>query len=299
MESLIEGYLAAHLGRLKPSTFIDYRSTLRHHLARFPTLDQLNEGLEDYLSALAVAGKRRNNIASVARSFMTWARRRRLWTGEIMAFPRFRWRSLKIVPLSPKEVDLLMSYAPHPYRDFYHLSILTGLRTGEALGLRFEDFDLAAGVIRIRRALTVGKIVTTKSVSGDRDFPLLRPLREIFNRRYRGNEDASPWFFYSRRPGCVFSRSKLARVWKALLEAFQIAPRPLYSTRPTFASLAVASGEDPLWIAKVMGHSRPDQLFLRYSSYLEGVKPDGEKVSKLIMGGRTATFLKVVPGSLP
>jgi len=53
----------------------------------------------------------------------------------------------------------------------------------------------------------------------------------------------------------------------------------------TFASLAVAAGEDPLWIAKVMGHERPDQLLLRYASYLEGVKPDGEKFLKMVCGG--------------
>jgi integrase len=295
MESLITAYLAAYQGRLKPSTLVDYRSILRHHLANFANLDHLNEGLEAYLSGLSgLSGKRLNNILSVARSLMAFARRRRLWSGDPLFIPRWRWRSQKIAPLSPEEVQLLMAYAPHPYRDFFHLSLLTGMRTGEALGLKFEDFDFQKGVIEIRRALTVGEIVSTKTVSGDRDFPLLRPLREIFNRRARGNEHGSAWFFYSHRPGEVFSRWKLGKVWKALLSAFKIRPRPLYSTRHTFASLAVASGEDPLWIAQVMGHSRPDQLFLRYSSYLKGVKPDGEKLCKMVMGDGPATFLKVV-----
>jgi integrase len=187
-----------------------------------------------------------------------------------------------------------MTYAPHPYRDYFHLALLTGVRTGEALGLRFEDFDLGAEVIQIRRAITCGEIVTTKTASGERDLPLLRPLRELLHRRSRGNVEGSPWFFYSLREGRIMSRKALSRCWKGLLSAFEIEERPLYATRHTFASLAIASGEDPLWVAKVMGHSRPDQLFLKYSSFIEGVKKDGEKVSGLVMGG-AKSFLRALP----
>lgn len=120
-----------------------------------------------------------------------------------------------------------MTYAPHPYRDYFHFALLTGVRTGEALGLRFEDFDLAAGIISIRRALTVGEIVTTKTISGERELPLLRPLRELYHRRASANESGSPWFFYSVRAGRIISRKALARAWKGLLQAFEIGPRPL------------------------------------------------------------------------
>jgi len=72
---------------------------------------------------------------------------------------------------------------------------------------------------------------------------------------------------------------------------FLIRTPKLAKTEP-FASLAVAAGEDPLWIAEVMGHQRPDQLFLKYASYLKGVKEDGEKLLELV-GGKT--YLRAVP----
>jgi integrase len=294
MIDLIEQYLRTYKGRLKPSTFLDYRSILRHHLSHFEDLEALNMGLEEYLSSLEISGKRRNNILSTARSYVAWARRRNLWGGNLLEIPRFKSRSKKIKPLSPEETRLIMTYAPHPYRDYFHFALLTGVRTGEALGLRFEDFDLAAGIISIRRAITCGEIVTTKTAAGERELPLLRPLRELFNRRATSNETGSPWFFYSIRAGHIISRKALARSWKGLLQAFNIGPRPLYATRHTFASLAIAAGEDPLWVAKAMGHSRPDQLFLKYSSFLEGVKRDGEKVSSMVMGGKQS-FLRVLP----
>jgi integrase len=286
MHEIIEQYLRAYKGRLKPSTFIDYRSILQHHISRFATFEELNDGLEDYLSSAEISGKRKNNILSATGSFVSWARRREIWGGSFFKVPRFSARSSKIKPLNPEETRLIMTYAPHPYKDFFQLSFLTGVRTGEALGLKFEDFDLNQGLLSIRRALTCGHIVSPKTASGERDIPLLRPLREIYQRRQRNNEEGSPWFFYSSHGG-IIARSTLARKWKGLLKAFKIGHRPLYATRHTYASLALAAGEDPLWVAEALGHSRADQLFLRYASFIKGVKEDGEKVISLILGKKS------------
>ena len=262
-------------------------------LSGFSDIEAINQGLEEYLANLDVTGKRKNNILSAARSFMLWAIRRNLWAGPLLAVPRFKSRGAKIKALSPEESRLMMAYGPPPYKDYFQFGILTGLRTGEALGLKFEDFYLKERIISVRRALVRGQVVTTKTISGDRDIPLSRPVWEIYQRRISSNESGSPWFFYSRKPGAVISRKALARAWAATLRAFDLEPRPLYATRHTFASLAIAAGEDPLWVAKVMGHSRPDQLFLKYSTFLEGVKRDGEKLIDLVVGKQS--FLRVAP----
>jgi integrase len=293
MQEMVENYLLTYKGRLKLSTFIDYRSILQHHLSGFANFEAINQGLEQYLASLDVSGKRKNNILSVARSFVLWAIRRDLWAGPFFAVPRFKSRSAKLKPLTPDESRLIMRYAAPPYKDYFQVGIFTGMRVGELLGLKFEDFDVKERVITVRRALVRGALGTTKTVSGDRDIPLSRAVWEIYQRRICGNDLSSPWFFYSRKPGAVISRSALARAWRETLRAFNIEPRPLYATRHTFASLAIAAGEDPLWIAKVMGHSRPDQLFLRYSSFLEGVKRDGEKLIDLVVGKQS--FLRVAP----
>ena len=289
----IEDYLATYQGRLKPSTYRDYASILRAHLARFPSFDSLNSDLEPYLAGLEVSGKRRNNILTAARSFLRWGLRRRLWAGLIYDVPRFRWRSSRTQPLNPNEARLVMDYARAPYNAFFQLSILTGIRTGEALGLRFEDFDFERGVLRISRGRTGSDLVEPKTAAGVREIPIFRPVREIYLRRKVSNKGASPWFMYSDR-GEVFARSTLRRIWKGLLRAFDMADRPLYATRHTFASLAIAAGEDPLWVAKMMGHSRADQLLLRYATFIEGVKDDGHKLTELVFGA--ASTMRALPG---
>lgn len=291
MQKLFDRFLKTHQARLKPSTWRDYRSILLNHISHFQTFEDLNRDLEDYLAALEVSGKRRNNILSCARTFAAWARRRELWEGRIIKVPRFPHRSKKTKPLSPDEAELVMRFSPQPYKWFFQISILTGLRTGEARGLRFEDFDQKERVIYIRRAISGGIEGTTKTRAGEREVPFLRPVWEIYEKRRRGNTRGSPWFFYGTNRG-IMSLGAIRKAWKRVLEAFEIEARPLYATRHTFASLAVAAGEDPLWIAKVMGHERPDQLYLHYASFLEGVKPDGEKFLNMVIG--KPSFMRVV-----
>jgi integrase len=45
------------------------------------------------------------------------------------------------------------------------------------------------------------------------------------------------------------------RVWFPTLQCAGLKPRNLYQTRHTFASLMLQAGEDPAWIARMMGHT--------------------------------------------
>lgn len=281
MQDLISQFLNVYKSRLKHSTLTDYRSILHHHISQFSSIEDLNEDLEDYLSSLEISGKRKNNVLCACRTFITWAKRRQLLNGDFLIIPKFPHRTKKTKPLTADQARLIMDFSAYPYKDFFGLSILTGLRTGEALGLQFADFDQAARVIKIQRSLTCGKVSTTKTMSSDREVPMSRPIWDIYEQRRRTNGRQSPWFFFSPYRG-MMSLGAIRKAWKDALAVFEIEQRPLYATRHTFASLSIAAGEDPLYIAQVMGHSRPDQLFLKYASYLEGVKNDGQKFLELL-----------------
>lgn len=295
---IIDQFLRIYRGRLKASTFSDYRSILFCHLAHFQDLQDLNHNLEEYLANLDVTGKRKNNIITTARCFMNWAARRDLLEGKVYEIPRFKHRSKKIRPLTAEEARLVIRYAPWPYKAFYQLCIMTGLRTGEALGLRFDDFDVKARVIHIRRSLTRGVLGLPKTESSIRDVDMLRPVWELLEARRRMNDRGSPWFFFSEQRG-ILSQKRLRRIWRGFLAAFDIEYRRMYAARHTFASLALAAGENPLWVAKMLGHSGAEQLyerdqartlrqlFLSYADHIPGEEKDGEKFLKLLVGRDT------------
>jgi integrase len=298
MQEAIDQFLRIYRGRLKASTFSDYRSILNCHIAHFKDLQNLNQNLEVYLAELDVTGKRKNNILSCAKSFMEWAAGRDLLEGKIYPIKRFKHRAKKIRPLTADEARLVIRYAPWPYKAFYQLSIMTGLRTGEALGLKFDDFDLKNRVIHVRRSLTRGELGLPKTEASIRDVAMLRPTWELLEARRRVNDRGSPWFFFSEHHG-IMTLKRLRRVWRGFLEAFDIEPRRIYATRHTFASLALAAGENPLWVAKMLGHQGAEQLyerdqaralrqlFLSYADHIPGEDKDGEKFLKLLVGRDT------------
>ena len=57
------------------------------------------------------------------------------------------------------------------------------------------------------------------------------------------------------------------RIWYPLLRYLELEKRPPYQTRHTTATLMLASGENPEWIARLMGHTNTQMLFTVYSRF--------------------------------
>jgi integrase len=112
--------------------------------------------------------------------------RRALEDGELavnpcagLRLPAVRGRRHRIV--SPGEAAELLSTLPLSERPLWALALYAGLRRGELMALRWEDVDLATGVIRVERAWDVkeGVAVEPKSRSGRRRVPIAAALRDI------------------------------------------------------------------------------------------------------------------------
>ena len=55
------------------------------------------------------------------------------------------------------EIEKILEALTPPYREFFQFAIWTGLRTGELLGLRWQDVDLDKGQVHIRTNITQGR----------------------------------------------------------------------------------------------------------------------------------------------
>ncbi len=70
-------------------------------------------------------------------------------------------------------------------------------------------------------------------------------------------------------------------MWYPALEKAELAQRDLYTTRHTFATHAPAAGEDPGWVAKMLGHTTLQMIFTTYYRYLPNlVRRDGTLLAK-------------------
>ena len=79
-------------------------------------------------------------------------------------------------------------------------------------------------------------------------------------------------------------------MWYTALEKAGLKRRDLYNTRHTFATHALASGEDPGWVAKMLGHTTLLMLMTRYYRYIPNLtRQDGSLLGKqLARQGRAA-----------
>ncbi len=75
-------------------------------------------------------------------------------------------------PLTPEQIGVLFGAARGDRLEaLYVLAVTTGLRQGELLGLKWEDVDLDAGTLQVRRALTTtkgGPVLAAPKTKGSR-----------------------------------------------------------------------------------------------------------------------------------
>jgi integrase len=116
--------------------------------------------------------------------------RRALARGEVainptggLELPAIRSRRDRIA--SPEEAARLLDALQERDRPLWATAFYAGLRRGELMGLRWEDVDLDAGVIRVRRGWDAKEgEIAPKSAQGTRTVPIPGVLRAHLERQW-------------------------------------------------------------------------------------------------------------------
>lgn len=83
--------------------------------------------------------------------------------------------------------------------------------------------------------------------------------------------------------GPLYHNNVRRRVWRPLLRHLGLRIRRPYQTRHTAATLWLAAGESPEWIARQMGHTTTEMLFRVYSRYVPNLtRQDGSAFDRLL-----------------
>ena len=78
-------------------------------------------------------------------------------------------------------------------------------------------------------------------------------------------------------------RNVTKRVWYPILRHLGLRKRRPYNSRHTAATLWLASGESPEWIARQLGHTTTEMLFRRYSRFIPNLtRQDGSAFERLL-----------------
>lgn len=195
-----------------------------------------------------------------------------------------------IEPFSFQEVQTIVSSVRADYSNYYITRFYTGLRTGEVDGLKWKHIDFAAREILVRETLINGRVEYTKTDGSQREIPMFGPVYEALCDQYKATAHLSEYVFCNREGEPLDHNNVTKRVWYPLLEYLGMKKRRPYQTRHTAATLLLASGENPEWVARILGHSSTQMLFKVYSRYIPNLtRMDGSAFERLVGDSSTQT----------
>lgn len=188
-----------------------------------------------------------------------------------------------IEPFSLNEVERIISNVRADYRDYYIVRFYTGLRTGEIDGLKWKHVDFDKHEILVRETIINGQTEYTKTDGSQREIPMLGPVMDALKRQHSATRHKSEYVFCNRLGEPLDHNNVTKRVWYPLLRRLGLKKRRPYQTRHTAATLFLASGENPEWVAKTLGHSSTEMLFKVYSRYIpNATRMDGSAFERLV-----------------
>lgn len=233
-----------------------------------------------------MSAKSINNHMNILRMLMTEASDRYDFTNPYRNIKPLKLQRVHIEPFSLNEVETILRTVREDYRNYYLVRFYTGMRTGEIDGLKWEYVDFERREILVRETLIAGETEYTKTDGSQREIPMFGPVYDALKEQRAATGRLSKYVFCNREGNPLDHNNVTKRVWYPLLRALNLKQRRPYQTRHTAATLFLASGENPEWVARTLGHSTTEMLFKVYSRYVPNLtRQDGSAFERLIRGG--------------
>jgi integrase len=185
-------------------------------------------------------------------------------------------------PFTLEEINLILASVRPDFRDYYAVRFFTGMRSGEIDGLKWRYVDFDNRQILVRETIVDGRTEYTKTDSSQREIEMSTPVYEALQHQYQATGNGE--YVFTTRTGTPLAHNNVTkRVWHPLLRRLGLRPRRPYQSRHTAATLWLASGENPEWIARQMGHANTEMLFRVYSRYVPNLtRKDGSAIERLL-----------------
>ena len=175
-------------------------------------------------------------------------------------------------PFGVDTIKLLIENAQSEwFKNFLALSFFTGLRTGEAVALKWEDIDFNSQELEVKRSRRYGKDVTPKTEKSKRIVPIFDELLPYLKSQRELTQNSDSEYVFLSREDKPFNDGNRIRDhhWKRLLLKVELPYQRLYDTRSSFATMMLSSGKFSInHIAQMMGHTNVDMLIHKYNKFI-------------------------------
>jgi len=165
-------------------------------------------------------------------------------------------RRAEVRPLAPTTIEAMRAASTPRDRMLISLLAYSGLRPGEALGLRWSDVRDRRTIL-VQRAISVGEIKAGKT--GERTVRLLSPLAsDLREWDLRSGRPAGKALIFPSRDGGPWTdpayQSWRRRAFARAITAAGINHARPYDLRHSYASLLLYEGRSVIYVARQLGH---------------------------------------------
>ncbi len=269
-------WLEANAYALTPATYRSYRTIIPTHVVPFfkdlplgHVSDAHLKRLIAYLQGLQGKGGR---PMGPLKTMLKEAAEKKLLTYDPTVFvKRLRVPKPDIDPFAPQEIVQLLGHVTPHYRVYFHVAFLTGMRPSEQIALKWKHVDFMRRTIAIREGRVRKDEGLPKTQESIRDIEMLEPVYDLLLRHRGKTWLRGDYVFLNQERRPIDINTLRRRIWYPALKRAGIRARTLYQRRHIFATLMLATGENPEWVAGQLGHTSTQMLFQRYTKYIPNV----------------------------
>jgi len=261
----------------KESTQSDYRISYEKHIKphlgskKLDAIKASDISLWQNKVLESVSPRRLKNIRAVLSTIIQDAMRDEIILSNPLPLVKLpRAEKVEITPFSIDEIFTILDKAQGQFKNFYALGFFSGMRSGEMIGLRWEDIDFFKNEIYIRRAIKMGVISTPKTENSVRYIDIIDSLLPYLKEQYKLTAHKNSYVFLNENDENFYDIKRIRNThWKRVLKECDLDYRPIYHTRHTFATIMLENGEDILWVSNMLGHKDSTMTLSRYARYIK------------------------------
>ena len=177
----------------------------------------------------------------------------------------------KIIVLTPEQIQsLLENVGSQKYRTLFLLTVMSGARQGELLGLKWSDLDIENRQIHIQRTYNGGRFFPPKTEQSNRRVDLgPGVVSELRKWRIACPPNDLNLMFPSDKGNPISCRNMMRSEFRPAQRKANLPNFRFHDLRHTFASLLIEQGENIKYIQTQLGHSSPTMTLNVYAHLLK------------------------------
>lgn len=274
--SIVKTHLLPYFGET-PLGDID-RAMIMEFRSELASTHTSGDGREKTRAAATV-----NRIVGILRQILDESVARHGGVNPCLTIKQLKLKRVDIQPFSIGEVRKIIDTIRPDYSRYILVRFFTGMRSGEAHGLRWKHIDFERRQLLIRETFHNGHVEYTKTDGSQRQIDMSGPVFDALATHKPQTSNPEAYVFCTRNGLPIDNKNFNNRIWKPLLRHLDLKQRRPYQMRHTCATLWLSAGENPEWIARQLGHTTTEMLFRVYSRYVPNLtRRDGSAFDNML-----------------